>query len=164
MFDSRPLIDHAHPGHALGAETGNDLLGIFILENILAEFFRLPLDVDPLDAAAALEDLLEDAVGGILEDVGGFDEPQAEARIRPVGTHGIHGFLVGHPGKGPGKGDAADGKHPDNQLFHQFIDEFLIDERRLQVELGEFGLAVGTQILVAEAADDLEISLIVRSP
>ena len=35
----------------------------------------------------------------------------------------------------------------------------LLRERHLQIDLREFGLAVGAQILVAEAAHDLEILL-----
>ena len=34
----------------------------------------------------------------------------------------------------------------------------LLDERHLAVDLCEFGLTVGTQVLVAEAAYDLEIT------
>ena len=35
----------------------------------------------------------------------------------------------------------------------------LVDEAHLEVELGELGLAIGAQILVAEAADDLVVAL-----
>ena len=39
-----------------------------------------------------------------------------------------------------------------------------LDEAHLQVELGELGLAVGAQVLVAEAAHDLEVAVEARRP
>ncbi len=42
----------------------------------------------------------------------------------------------------------------------RFIDEFLIDKRRFQIELCELGLAVGAKVLVAETPDYLEVPLI----
>ena len=38
-------------------------------------------------------------------------------------------------------------------------DVLVLDERHLDVELGELGLAVGAQVLVAEAAGDLEVAV-----
>ena len=38
------------------------------------------------------------------------------------------------------------------------VDVLLGDERRLDVDLGELGLAVGAQVLVAEAAGDLQVA------
>ena len=45
------------------------------------------------------------------------------------------------------------------QRVDQVEDVLLVDERHLQVELGELGLAVGAEVLVAEAARDLEVAL-----
>ncbi len=45
-----PALQNPHPGHPFGAESGDDLLCVFILEHILAELFRLPLDIDSLNA------------------------------------------------------------------------------------------------------------------
>ena len=39
----------------------------------------------------------------------------------------------------------------------------VVDERHLDVELGEFGLAVGAEVLVAEAAGNLEIAVEART-
>ena len=44
-------------------------------------------------------------------------------------------------------------------LLHHREDVVLLDERDLDVELRELGLAVGAQVLVAEAARDLEVAL-----
>ena len=43
-------------------------------------------------------------------------------------------------------------------------DVVVLDERHLDVELGELGLAVGAQVLVAEAAGDLEVAVEARRP
>jgi hypothetical protein len=49
---------------------------------------------------------------------------------------------------------------PGNALY-QRLDHFeyplLLREGHLEIDLGEFGLKVGAQVLVAEAAHDLEI-------
>jgi len=127
------------------------------LQDILAELFRLSLDIDPLDAAAALKDLPEDSVRGVPEEVGGLHESEAEAGIGPIGSHRVHRLVVGHPRKGSGHLDPADRKHPDQQLFDQIIPKSLIDKGGLQIELRELRLPVGPKVLVAEAADDLEV-------
>src|SRR5438045_4608841 len=46
-----------------------------------------------------------------------------------------------------------------HQLFHEFHDLILREERGLDVELGELRLAVGAQILIAEAAHDLVVAI-----
>ena len=47
-------------------------------------------------------------------------------------------------------------------VFHQIHDLLLGQERGLDVDLGEFGLAVGAQVLVAEAFDDLVVAVEAR--
>ena len=44
-------------------------------------------------------------------------------------------------------------------LFDEGQDFFLVHEGHFHVELGEFRLAVGTQIFVAEAAGDLVVTV-----
>ena len=51
-------------------------------------------------------------------------------------------------------GDLADALH---QRLDHFEDALLLRERHLQIDLRELGLPVGAEILVAEAAHDLEI-------
>ena len=43
-------------------------------------------------------------------------------------------------------------------------DAALVDEAHLEVELGELGLAVAAEVLVAEAAGDLEVAVDARRP
>ena len=49
-----------------------------------------------------------------------------------------------------------------HQAFHELLNLRLIEKRGLDVELREFGLAVGAQILVAEAAHDLIVAVEAR--
>ena len=49
--------------------------------------------------------------------------------------------------------------HPLEHLQHIL----LLHERHLTVNLGELGLAVGTQVLVAEALHNLEVAVHTRS-
>ena len=46
-----------------------------------------------------------------------------------------------------------------HDVFHHREHVFDADERHLDVDLGELGLAVGAQVLVAEAARDLVVAL-----
>jgi len=49
-----------------------------------------------------------------------------------------------------------------HELLDEGVDVLLVDEARLDVELGELRLAVGAQVLVAEAAGDLVVALDAR--
>ena len=49
-----------------------------------------------------------------------------------------------------------------DQLFHQLHDLFLAHERSLDIELRELRLALGAQVLVAEAAHDLIVAIEAR--
>ena len=46
-----------------------------------------------------------------------------------------------------------------NHILHQGHDLFFVDERHLDIELGEFGLPVGAQVFIAETAHDLIIAI-----
>ena len=50
----------------------------------------------------------------------------------------------------------------DHQPFDRLLDVVLVDERHLDVDLRELGLAIEAQILVAEAAHDLEVAVEAR--
>ena len=50
----------------------------------------------------------------------------------------------------------------DEALVHGH-DIFFIHKGHLDVDLGKFGLAVGTEVLIAEAAGDLHIAVVSRS-
>ncbi len=55
--------------------------------------------------------------------------------------------------------DAGDGARAHHHCFDDAENVFLARERHFEVELREFGLAVGAQILVAKTFDDLEVAV-----
>ena len=75
-------------------------------------------------------------------------------------SRSAHRLGVGHarPRRGAaGRGRAA--RRPRHHGLHRGEHVVLLDEGHLDVELGELGLAVGAQVLVAEAAGDLVVAL-----
>ena len=86
----------------------------------------------------------------------------AEAQVRLVGAVPEHRLVVAHP---RATAAAAPGsRRPRRRACSRpsivAEDVLLLDEAHLEVELGELGLAVGAQILVAEAAGDLVVALV----
>ena len=93
-----------------------------------------------------------------LAEVGDLE---AEADVRAVRAVARHRLVVGHP---------RPRRRPDREVgrledagHHRLVDRdhvLLVDEGHLEVELRELGLAVGAQVLVAEAAGDLVVALV----
>src|SRR5690242_18167400 len=80
-----------------------------------------------------------------------------EAQIRLIAAIGTHSLRVGearHRNLHLNAGRLHDGLQ--HALDH-FVDGFLLREGHLQIDLGKFGLPIGAQVLIAEAAHDLEI-------
>ena len=85
----------------------------------------------------------------------------AEAQVGFVRSETLHGLDPRHAAEGLRKVDA------ENFVEHVFCPALeyleyilLLDERHLAVYLREFGLTVCTQVLVAEAAYDLEVTVV----
>ena len=95
-----------------------------------------------------------------LHHVGQLGELQLDAQVGLVRTIAVHGVGKAHGREGIGQVDVQhlleDGA--DHRL-EDAPDLLLVQERGLAVDLGEFGLAVGTQVLVPEALDDLVIAI-----
>ena len=49
-----------------------------------------------------------------------------------------------------------------DQALHRGLEDLLVDERHLDIDLRELGLAIEAEVLVAEAAHDLEVALVAR--
>ena len=88
-----------------------------------------------------------------------IDQLQRDAQVRLVGTEALHGFGIRH-----GREVAQlDIQHflvetTDHGLGHAH-DVLLVDEAGLEVDLGEFRLTIGAQILVTEALGDLVVTI-----
>ncbi len=111
-------------------------------------------------AVVAVGDIGEDLEGDIPDRVGDFGEFERDAQVRLVGTETAHRLGVSDARERVGQVD-ADRILEDvaDQLLDQAGDFVLGHERGLDIDLGEFGLAVGAQILVAEALDDLVVAV-----
>jgi hypothetical protein len=89
------------------------------------------------------------------------DDLEAEARVRAVGPEAGHGLVVGQARpRRRGRLEAGGLEHPGHEPLDDRDDVLLLHEGHLEVELGELRLAVGAQILVAEAARDLVVALV----
>ena len=96
---------------------------------------------------------------------GEVDELHAEPEVGLVGPEPLERLLVGEAREGhvlerPLRGDRAGDldRHRLDEVHHRLLG----DEAHLEVELGELRLAVAAEVLVAEAAGDLEVAVDAR--
>ena len=86
----------------------------------------------------------------------------AEADVGLVGAEALHDLVVGEARERLLRDRPVGRRRPRHVDDHR-LDEghhgLLVDEAHLEVELGELGLAVATQVLVAVAAGDLEVAV-----
>ncbi|KFI94898.1 aspartyl-tRNA synthase [Bifidobacterium stellenboschense] len=145
------VLGEGHVGEALGTA----LLGPFLpCVELAARRGGAALEQDRAHVRG-----LEHAERRVLEVLGELDERVAEAQVRLVGAVLVHGFLPGDARQRQlhlVAGGLPDGG--DDLLGHGH-DVLLVDVRHLHVELGELGLAVGAEVLVAVAAGQLVVAL-----
>src|SRR4029077_15619522 len=103
--------------------------------------------------------LLEAGEGAVAETAGEVDDGQAEAEVGLVAAVALHRLGVGKARELGWRRDGGEGEDAREEPLDQLVDVLLGGERHLDVDLGEFGLAVGAQVLVAEAAGDLDVAL-----
>ena len=114
-------------------------------------------------ASAAAGRAAEHLEGHITDGVGDVGQFKRDAQVGLVGTEAAHGFGVAHARKGRRQFDIEGfAEHAAEHLFDQRSDFLLAHERGLDIDLGEFGLAVGAQVFVAEAFDDLIVAVEAR--
>ncbi len=96
------------------------------------------------------------------------DELHPEADVRLVAAEPLHDLVVGEARERELAGSAGRASVAARDLDRHRLDEghhrLLVDEAHLEVELGELGLAVAAQVLVAVAAGDLEVAVDARRP
>ena len=114
--------------------------------------------IDGFHHAAVVECATEDFELRVAEDISEVGDLHAKAGVGFVTAEAVHRVLVGKSREGCRDFDAFRlAEDSGDDFFHQREDFVLRGKRGLDIELGEFGLAVSAQILVAEAAGDLEI-------
>jgi len=82
-----------------------------------------------------------------------------EAQVGTVDAVAVHRLLPGHPREGRADAPARQRGRAVEDLLDHRDHVARVDERHLEVDLRELGLAVGAQVLVAEAARDLVVAL-----
>ena len=144
-------VDHPHPHQTRGTE----LLGpVDELVDLGVRHPALTGQPDGLDQVG-----LEGAELGGAEDLAQVDELEAEAHVGLVGAVVLLGLVPRHARHGTGArpGDRL------GRVEHRFADHghdvVGVGEAHLCVELHELELAVGAQVLVAQAAGDLVVAV-----
>ncbi|MDQ0664165.1 hypothetical protein QFZ35_002663 [Arthrobacter ulcerisalmonis] len=102
---------------------------------------------------------LEDAEVGVLEEFGEFGEFNTKTEVGLVRAVTGHCIRVGDPLDGRGDLDVDQLPQCFDDGFAQGNDVVLVHEARLDVQLGEFRLAVGAEVLVPVAAGNLVVLL-----
>ena len=92
------------------------------------------------------------------EDVAERDHG-GQAHVWLVDAVVADGLVVGHADEGRGERDAGGGECGGEEALGDAEDGVHLREGHLEVDLGELGLAVGAQVLVAEAAGNLEVAV-----
>ena len=143
-----------NPGHALGAEA-NGLAGKQLNGGAGKDRARA-LDIDGTHYAAAFQRFRKDGKRRAARDVAHIHDGQIKTQIRLVAAIAVHGLQPGEPPEGMRHGAAHHPlKQPGEQIPEKREHILLVHEASLHVHLGKLGLAVGAQILVAEAAGHL---------
>ena len=83
----------------------------------------------------------------------------AVAQVGAVHAEAVHRLLVGEPREGRGHRDPDCAERAGEQALGDLDDLVGVGEGHLDIHLGELRLAVGAEVLVAEAADDLVVAV-----
>ena len=120
---------------------------------LLAGVFRGAEADDAEHGFGVIEHLEADA----LRDWRHVLELHAEAEVWLVDAVFLHGLVVGHAREVADLAVENGLEEVANEALERVEDVLLLDEAHLAVHLGELGLAVGAQVFVAEALDDLVV-------
>ena len=120
----------------------------------------ISLNIDNLYLSAIFQHGLEHLEVRALHMLGNIHQLHAEAHVRLVRAVALHSLIPGHAQEllrdFPVKSLVKNLTH---HAFHHGQDGLLVDEGHLDVQLGKLRLAVSAQILIPEAAHNLEILL-----
>ena len=118
---------------------------------------------DTADGAAVCNSVLEYGESAVLYDIGDVGYLHAKAGIRLIGAVTGHSLVVGQAGQGSGNINVENGLVEVLYEALQALEDIVnVNEGHLEVDLCELRLAVCAEILVAEAACKLDISVHAR--
>jgi len=120
----------------------------------------ISFNIDSLNLAAIFDDAAEHFEFRRPDEVSNIRKFHIETKIRFIRTIILHGIVPGNPVNGQLDFMAQDSLEDIvHHLFRKLLDIFLAHEGHFHVELGEFRLAVSTQIFISEAFSNLEIAV-----
>lgn len=112
------------------------------------------------DRSAVLDGVGKDAESAVFGNVGQVEKLHSETGVGLVAAETVHGLGIGQAFE---RQLNIDVESLFKQAFHKALahgdDVLHVHKGHFKVDLGKFGLTVGTQILVAEAAGNLHIAV-----
>ena len=102
--------------------------------------------------------VLEHPERGVAKELGALHQFDVEPQVGLVGTIVPHSLRIGHAGNRGGDGVTDQLPQGDQDFFHNGDDVFLVDKAHFHVELHEFGLPVGPEVLIPIAASQLVVA------
>ena len=116
---------------------------------------------NPPHPSAVGDGLAEHAERRLRGDLRAVAQFESVAQVRLVRAEPLHRLMPGQPRERTRDGQVGPQRrgHVGEELLQQREDILFFAERPLQIELRELRLSVGAQVLVAEAARDLEVAL-----
>ena len=130
------------------------------IDFLARELVDRALDVDSAHRAAGGDCSGEHLELGMCKQVGKVAELEAEAQVGLVRAEALHSLAPGHAYERRGQVDTLElVEQADKELFVYLHDVVFGDVGHLEVDLREFGLTVSAEVLVSEAARDLEVAV-----
>ena len=149
------VFGNFQPGQTFGAVDGH-ISGQRI--DLAAGILGAALGVDTLYTAAGFGNAGKNLKFAVHNQVSNIDQRQIKTQIGFIGTVGFHSLMPGQALKGSGNSYAQSlVKDFSYHALHQGLQLNLINKGHFQVKLGKFRLTVGTQVLITEAAGNLEV-------
>ena len=156
----RRALDRAFGGARPDQPARAELLGLFDhFVELAARVARGARHGESADLSARFDDPPEDSERGLAERRREIADLHAAPEIGFVRAVLRDGLGVGHAQKRPRRLTSDEAHEPLHQRLDRREHQILGRERHLEVDLRELGLAVGAEILVAEALDDLEVAI-----
>ena len=153
----RAVLLHDRPHQALRTKRlglGHQLVAILARHTLTGARHHQPAHHSP-----AVHHALEHCKVGGAGSVGPVLDLHCKAQVGTVAAITAHRLVVSHTREWRGDLDARLCEARDQHALGEVLDVLGLNERCLDVELRELGLAVGAQILVTEAAGNLVVAL-----
>ena len=153
--------------HFVGGPTGvGKPLGLVGLDKLdeLVNFLAGELVCSPLDVdrtyAARLKRSCKHLEFGVAQQVGQVGELKAEPGVWLIRSESVHCLLIANAAQRQLNVHIQDlFEHVLHKPLVDLDDVVDIDKAHFEVDLGEFGLTIGAQVLIPEAAGDLHVTV-----